>query len=97
MVAATAVALGAWTMEAKSVGCQVTVSLRMAARRSLWGVGRSHTGGACGTVVTKDTRSLDALWAAIGVPSGTSTGTCQVSVLFIVVSVELTVSILGWQ
>ena len=43
-------------------------------------------------VVTKDTRrSFHILGAAIGVPIATSAGRCQVGVLLIVVSVDLTI------
>ena len=72
-------------------GDRVIVSSTMA-RCSLWGVGWSRTEGDYGMVVMKDTRSFG---MSIGVPNGTSAGTCLVSVLSIVVSVELLVKILG--
>ena len=65
----------------------VTIASRMAACHLPWGVRWSRTKEGCGMVVKQ---VLHVLEAAIGVPNLASAGPCEVRVLLVVDSVELT-------
>ena len=95
-MAATVVAMGAWSCEITSVQNPATVASRMAVgRRSRWGVGWSRTKEGCGMVVKQEVSpSLYVFGMALGYTNLASAGPCEVSVLLVVDNVELTAEIL---